>query len=260
MRHYLLRIALCGGIALAFGCALTPKLEGTRAAARYEDLVRLAEAEVPDMANARTPKLVRLCVAYSKTKRYDRLFACADHLEANIRRGDRNAYDPNEALEDLRERAPILYPLIAPMIAAAQASARERQGSKPMPVGSIVDVAPVPHLIRAEAMIDLGQYAEAAREAETATRAVPLNYSSFEHNTTARISALTTAAVAAALNGEPQRSGEFIERLKQIDLQKRSAVLQRARREGLAKAHIADRKSTRLNSSHIQKSRMPSSA
>jgi CHAT domain-containing protein len=238
MRHHLLRIALCSGTALASGCVVLPETQTAIGGARYEELVRLAEAEVPDMANARTLKLVRLCIAYSKTKRYDRLFACADHLEANIRRGDRGAQDPNEARDHFRELAPVLDDLGA--MAAVQPIARGRMNSRQTAVGWILDAAPVPHLIRAEAMIDLGQYAEAVREAETASRLIS-SKSSLVDTTPALVSPLTTAAVAAALNGEAQRAGEFIERLKQIELEKGLAGvgLRRARREGLVKAHIA---------------------
>ena len=237
MQHLLPRIALCGGVALASGCQIIPETRTAIHGARYEELVRLAEAEVPDMAKAGTAKLVRLCLAYSKTKRYDKIFACADRLEANIRRGDRHADDYNEELEWVKG-VPILGPLaimLGPKTEAQAIAARERQGTRQ-------DVGAMPHLIRAEAMIDLGQYAEAAREAQTATRAISWKGSSRQLNVLAWLRALTTAAVAAALNGEPQRAREILARLNQFDLEKGPdavEALRRERSEGLAKAHIA---------------------
>lgn len=57
-------------------------------AGRYEDL-RLALEQDAASHPLATRDLHALCLAYSKTKRYNKLFPCLEQLEANIARGDK---------------------------------------------------------------------------------------------------------------------------------------------------------------------------
>lgn len=93
------------------------------ATGRFDQLEQLMEAEAARRP-LETPDLHALCYAYSKTKRYDRLFACLDRLDQAIARGPRHTR-----------------------------------------LFGLDDASPSVHLMRAGALIELGQYARAEAEA-----------------------------------------------------------------------------------------------
>ncbi|RJQ47613.1 MAG: CHAT domain-containing protein, partial [Gaiellales bacterium] len=57
--------------------------------ARFGEMERLMESQIPDIASARTADLWWLCHAYAELKRYNKLFLCLDQMERNIAKGDR---------------------------------------------------------------------------------------------------------------------------------------------------------------------------
>ena len=69
------------------GC-VTGGILGERDAAlvtsRYEELERIGEQETAGLKQVSSPKLMPLCMAYAKLKRYNKLFPCLDRLEDNI--------------------------------------------------------------------------------------------------------------------------------------------------------------------------------
>src|SRR5258706_4660037 len=109
------------------GCA-TYQRSVLEKGAWYGDLVAFEEAQ--SAAGATTDALYKLCNAYSKTKNYAKLFACADKLEQRVARGD---------------------------------TAVTYLGA----VGTI-DGSLMPHLLRARAYIELSQYEAAVAEADKA--------------------------------------------------------------------------------------------
>src|SRR4051812_25484037 len=64
--------------------------------ARYAELELLVEKEIKDDPRPPSSKLMYLCVAYGKLKRYNKLFPCLDRLDENIKRGDTAALDLEE--------------------------------------------------------------------------------------------------------------------------------------------------------------------
>jgi len=55
---------------------------------RHNELEHMMESRISDLETAPTFQLFYLCFAYSKVKRYNKLFPCIDHLQQNIDDGD----------------------------------------------------------------------------------------------------------------------------------------------------------------------------
>lgn len=55
---------------------------------QYSKLEQSSE-EGKDLSSAKSADLVDACISYSKLKKYNKLFACLDQLESNIKRGDK---------------------------------------------------------------------------------------------------------------------------------------------------------------------------
>ncbi len=76
------------------GCAVALQPEEYRLiqTSRYSELEKLMESRITQPSSAPTAQLFHLCYAYSKLKRYNKLFPCLDQLEKNIEKGDRNVF------------------------------------------------------------------------------------------------------------------------------------------------------------------------
>ena len=74
---------------LASGCGGVLVTESNKLwySGRYDELAKLSESNISKRGVAETPELYRLCLAYSKLKRYNKLFPCLDQLVGNIRKG-----------------------------------------------------------------------------------------------------------------------------------------------------------------------------
>lgn len=77
-------------VMFTIGCAamVLPKETVLLTESRYNEMEQLMEGRVNDLETASTFELFHLCLAYSKVKRYDKLFPCLEALQQNIDEGD----------------------------------------------------------------------------------------------------------------------------------------------------------------------------
>ena len=109
----------------------TEKLTTLEMVGRYAELAKLAERRLVEQGKPSTSILAPLCRAYSKLKEYRKLAVCLDQLEQQVRSGDTTI---------VTDRADI----------------------------SNSDATPLANLLRAESLIELGDYVRAIDEARTA--------------------------------------------------------------------------------------------
>ncbi len=198
----------CAGIAEMIG-AERDTLEST---GRYQELEQHMETRVKDTGAAKTSDLLSLCLAYSKTKRYNKLFPCLDRLEQNIRRGDKAAI-PGEG-----ERLKMYIP----------------------------DVSPMPHLLRAEAYMELQNYDRALKEAEKAYLVVPSGIGEDGEEQigggqrSLRIQALTTLSLVHAFRGDRASAEKYRRLLEGLKITFGGSVpREKERRLSLAKIYMS---------------------
>ena len=172
---------ICAVLWCAFADAAT--LTDLQMLGRYRELERAAEQKLE--ASKQEPNasmLGYLCVAYSKLKRYNKLFDCLDKLEKRIRSGD--------------------YVLETDKIFVANS-----------------DGTPLPNMLRAEALIELGQYKEAVREANAALGKVQDRMTTgIWPPKTYRLSLMGTLGLAYALDGDTKNARAQIEKLDNFSL------------------------------------------
>ncbi len=181
----LARAFLISLVPLTAGCtAPLPEKEKAWMGGRFAEMQRIGEAEVTDLKTANTAKLYYLCLAYTKLKRYDKLFPCLDQLERNVARGDKNIKD-----WDAYEKV------------SAGGAAAAKFGMA-MNLGTTeIDATPTLHLMRAEAMIDLGDHDAAIEQTRKASQwKGPFGMEIAER--TFRYYALGYMGVAYALKGD----------------------------------------------------------
>jgi len=204
---------------LLFGCAHDMVSERDRLlmSARYGELQKHVEAEIQQSGAANTAKLFPLCVSYSALKRYDKLFDCCDRLESNIRRGDRSNVD----LDEMARRNPLIGGIT-----------RSRLSGKKDTIG---DVSLWPHLLRAEAYIDLAQYEKAIEEARKAYDRVPSGVQQKSN----RIFAMRALSLAYALNGNREESQRVVNELENTKTPYPYTLLEADKNIGLARTYLA---------------------
>lgn len=90
MRRGIGAVLLAGAALATSGCTqwLVPQEDKLLPAGRYAELERLMEGRVASLTQASNSQLWYLCFAYSRLKRYDKLFPCLDQFERNVQRGD----------------------------------------------------------------------------------------------------------------------------------------------------------------------------
>lgn len=149
---------------------------------RYAELEKAAELKLAQQKQPSTSVLTPLCFAYSRVKRYQKLFDCLDRLEQQIRAGDW------EAVTD------------ASMISNS-------------------DATPMPAMLRAEALIELGDYPRAAEQAKLALSQVQnrLGFGIWSP-TRYRLSLLGTLGLAYALGGDRKGAAEQIRQLEDFSV------------------------------------------
>jgi CHAT domain-containing protein len=181
---------------LLTGCVTVAERESLVYSANYGEVAKLVESEIRETGIANSAKLRALCDAYSALKRYDRLFECCDRLEANIRRGDKYGIDLDKTVahDPLFGNAP-----------------REMYARTAL---VFWEVSSWPFVLRAQAYLELGQYAKAIEEAKKAYVMVPL--SSMEKTTQIRV--LGVMGLAYALNGDREKALQAANRLDKGDL------------------------------------------
>jgi CHAT domain-containing protein len=213
------------GLTLTLGGCVTGDLLGERDAAlvtsRYEELEKIGERETAGLKEVSSPKLMPLCMAYAKLKRYHKLFPCLDRLEDNIRRGDKRQMD----IAELQQRNPLLAGM-------AQFGAAFAGGQKALEG----DVSIFPFLLRAEAYIDLARYAEAIEQAKKAVANIPTQWN---QERWARIMATSMLGLAYALGGDRENALKTAKELEDISTAYPYTLLRGDKGVGLAKIHLA---------------------
>lgn len=189
--------------------------------ARYVELEQLGEKELREDPKAPSSKLMPLCTAYGKLKRYDKVFICLDRLEENIRRGDTAAMD----LDEMRRANPFLFGL-AMMGSAAIGGPDGLKGT----------VVPWLHLQRAESYTELRDYDRAMASAQRAFEVIPTRWN---EERPFRIQALTVLGVSHALAGKTELARTFAKDLSDISTSYPYSGLTKDKVNGLAKIHLA---------------------
>lgn len=201
---------------LTVGCAHDMISERDRLlmSGRFGELQKLGEVESSQAVSAKTSIIFPLCVAYANTKRYNRLFECCDRLESNIRQGDKSNVD----YEEMAKKNPLIGG-----IAKLRSARRDNNAA---------DVSPFPHIFRAQAYIDLGQYEKAIEEAK---KAYAMGERGIGHDLT-RIFATSALSLANALSGNRE---EALRLATQLDNIASSQTLAAQKNVGLAKTYLA---------------------
>lgn len=150
----------------AAGAQAAEKMATLEMVGRFAELERVAEQRLAAEGRPSTSVLAPLCLAYAKLKKYGKLTGCLDRLEQQVRQGDTTI---------VTDRADI----------------------------SNSDATPFAHMLRAEALIELGDYANAIAEARTALERIQdrMPYGIWPAKTY-RLSLLETLGLAYALAGQ----------------------------------------------------------
>ena len=175
------------------GCAynIVPKEDQLNMTGRYSELEKHMEKEIGQKKSVPTSKLWYLCTAYSRLKKYNKLFTCLERLDRNIAQGDTKWY--------------------------------------------FYDFSPGPHLLRAEAYIELGNYSGAVEEAQKAYDLV------MEKKLTKYllIQSLATLGLSHALNGDLKKGMEYAEELERVSTSYPHSTMTPDKYVGLTKIYVA---------------------
>lgn len=189
--------------------------------ARFVELEQLGEKELREDPKAPSAKLMPLCMAYGKLKRYDKVFPCLDRLEENIKRGDTAALD----LDEMRRNNPLLFGFA--MLGSAAVGG---------PDGLKGTVVPWLHQQRAESYTELRDYDRAIESAKRAFDAIPTRWN---EERGFRIAALTLLGVAHALAGKTTEARKYAEDLSALSTSYPYTGLTKDKVNGLAKTYLA---------------------
>ncbi len=178
-------------------------------AAEFSTLATHMEAQVPNLASAKTSELFYLCESYAKLKQYNKLFPCLDQMERNIHGGD---------VQQIYVEGWIKRPN---------------------------NISYYPWLARATAYVELGNFRGAVMEGSKAyERAKNLKGRAYGPAGTgpsdARVKTAGVVALAYALAGDRDNAKRFIKVLEDIETP-RVAVMPFQERKAfeLAKAYMA---------------------
>jgi len=185
--------ALCLLVLGSAGCAglLVPKEDQLLPAARYAELETYMEAKIPDISSAPTSRLWYLCYAYSRLKKYNKLFPCIDRLERNVEQGDDTA--------------------------------------------NLFNLSSFPTMLRAEALLDLGEYRKAVEQAQRSYEIV--NKKDLSRGM--RIYTLGILGLSHALNGDREKAKEYTRLLEGIGTYYPFTFLKTDKLNGLARIYMA---------------------
>ncbi len=205
-------LIIIAGLLPLFGCVYggIPERERLVASAKYEEARKITEAQIRETGHASSARLTVLCVSYAGLKRYDRLFECCDRLEKNIKRGDTSSTDLDELARE--------SPLLGGYVKSKYAGDKESLGN----------ISYLPHVLRAEAYIDLAQYAKAVEEAKKAY---------FHVDRSVQVRILGTLGLAFALDGKAQQALQMADRLDRLKII--NPVMKASRNFTAAKIHVA---------------------
>jgi CHAT domain-containing protein len=167
------------------GCAhLFQEKERLAMGSQYSELERISEAENKDMSSVKSVDLIGVCNAYSKLKKYNKLFACLEQIENNIKKGDKIITHHGWFTWS--------YPQ---------------------------NITVIPYLLEAEAYIDLGDYEKAVALAQKAYDLLPTvewsfkdRYNAWDHRS--KIRSLGILALAYALKGDHKNASQYLVQLE----------------------------------------------
>jgi CHAT domain-containing protein len=186
-----------------------PGLYWLELGSRFNELEQAAQKRLSALPTRTASQVGPLCVALARLKKYQQLFECAAELEARIRQGDKT---------------------IEPDAAIARAT------------GAAVDATAMPDMLRAEALVDLGQYAESIRIGEKALDTVADRYNmGIWPPDRYRIVILSNLALATAFSGRQDDAKRYLARLNDLSFAffSATALLRGYRREGNARVLVA---------------------
>lgn len=203
------------------GCAgdLLGKKGEAMTAARYGDLEKAAQEDVQDMSTAKTVKLFPLCTAYAKLKKYDKLFPCLEQIEVNVNNGDTNMVD----IEQMEKDSPFMMGLAKMGAGIAGASLEQ-------------DVSPMLYIARAEAYMDLGEYAKAVEDAKRGIAAKPKDANQLKWH---ELNTQGVLMLAYALGGERDKALEMARQYEAIDISYPYNLLAVDKHVWLAKTYVS---------------------
>jgi len=194
MKKYLRCLVLALVVVVNTACAglLVPKEDRLLPAGRFSELAGLMEERIENLHTAGTSQLMYLCYAYSRLKRYNKLFPCLDQIERNIEKDDRTVF-------------------------------------------LIWDGSAMPHFLRAEALLDFGNYGEAVQQAQKAYDIVLKR----DLHRYMRIHALSALALSQALKGNHHAAEDAAKLLEGIGTHYPFTFLTTDKLMGLARTYMA---------------------
>ena len=205
--------------------ALIPERQKLFTAGRYAELEKLMEKEIGDDPNPKSARLMFQCAAFSKLKRYDKLFPCLAKMEGNIAKGDTAMND----LEEMAKESPFFTGL-ARMGAGMAGGA---SGGELLLAGTVV---PFVHLMKAEAYNELRDYPKAIAAARAATDAIPVGWS-IERSI--RIMTLTIQGLAEGFGGNRAGAIKVAGELAAIDTSNQYSLLAADKWHGVARIYVS---------------------
>lgn len=168
-------------LAAAAGPVCSQGITDLEMTGRFALLERAAEAKV-QKGEAGTSVLAPLCLAYSKLKRYSKLFPCLDRLEERLRSGDTTV---------VTDRWDV----------------------------SNHDANPFANLLRAEALVELGDYAGAIKEGNLAAgRVLEQGAAGMWPPKQYRLMIMGVLGLAHALTGQRDGALKYAKQLEEYDI------------------------------------------
>ncbi len=207
--------------AAAAQAALIPERGKLFSTGRYAELEKLMEKEIGDDPNPKSAKLMFQCVAYSKLKRYNKLFPCLDKLEDNVTKGDVSMIDMEEMSRD------------SPMLAGLARFGAGLAGQQKELDGSVV---PYLHLMRSEAYNELRDYPRAIAAARAANDAIPAGWS---QERSIRIMTTTVLGLAEGFGANREAALKVAEELAAIDTSGNYSLLAPEKWLGVARIYVS---------------------
>jgi CHAT domain-containing protein len=223
-RVLLLILALGALWAAPARAALIPERQKLFVAGRFAELEVLMEKEIGADPAPNSAKLLFQCGAYSKLKRYNKLFPCLEKLQANVRRGDTAMNDIAEMERD--------SPFLAGLARMGAAAAGGKDGASQL-AGTVV---PFLHIIYAEAWNEFRDYPRAAAAAREAMATVPRGWS-IERSV--HIMALTAQGLAEGFGGRRDEALKVAAELAAIDTSYPHTLLAADKMLGLARIYVS---------------------
>lgn len=220
-RLFLVLFLFLSQLAAAAHASLIGESGKAFSAGRYADLERIVEKEIGDNPNPKTAKLMFLCVAYGKLKRYNKLFPCLDKLEDNIKKGDIALID----MDEMSRNSPVLAGL-ASFGASIGGKQKEMEGS----------AVPYLHLMRSEAYNELRDYPRAKASALAAIESTPKNWN---QERAMHIMTLTSLGLAEGFGGNRDAALKIAEELTAIDTSGNYSLLSDEKWLGVARIYVS---------------------